>query len=102
MMLAQGIFLSGHENEWVVEQRLTLNRHSVAVLRRGAEAHGDSAQAMRYLLKAADLAQTSELYEELATLSQRIGRNDLARAAQEAVNELAHGGHVQLTPRFLN
>jgi len=94
-----GEFLPGSSNGWVLILREKLVRHAGQMLLQGAEhiEAQDPLQALRWLVKAADITQDPEMFERVAALAQRHGTADLTRAAQLAVDELSRGEAVTLS-----
>lgn len=94
--LYQGQFLPGNSHDWVVEERLHINKHVSEIYQIKAAAEGNTTEALRWLMRAAMIDQEVATFEKARHLSIVLGENNIRQSVDDALEALAHGNEVQL------
>ncbi|ULH17414.1 hypothetical protein MF271_19025 (plasmid) [Deinococcus sp. KNUC1210] len=96
-------FLPESESTWAVDQRRVIQQHVAAVLARSAEAldASDPDTALRRLVRAAELAQTVELFTAVRAFGTRHQVPALVAGAERALAQ-ASEGETPLLSQLLN
>ncbi|QFP78531.1 lipopolysaccharide assembly protein LapB [Deinococcus sp. AJ005] len=95
--LYKGSFLPSSNHEWVIDFRVLIARHVARVYQAHANALGETSDALQWLMRAAMADQEPDTFERVMALSRVLGRQEIERSAQQALEALREGHAPYLT-----